>query len=151
MIFEFWPDKKGWLLNFVSTKGGNFEFWPSYIIKIINFPLFIGSFDKRSCSLRSQTFLSFSTLHLAYLKLVGTPCTAISQEKLENEKLIKFVKTRHFFIFGLLSEYLLLCLCLEVIKLGVLRRHTGELWGFARCLAVVMWELFFSQLAEWLT
>ena len=30
-------------------------------------------FSKRS-SLRSQTFLSFTTLHLAYPKLVGTPC-----------------------------------------------------------------------------
>ena len=130
-------------------KGETLNFDPVTSLKLLIFP-FYESFCKRS-SLRSQTFLSFSTLHLAYLKLVGTPCTAISQEKLENEKLIKFVKTRHFFIFGLLSEYLLLCLCLEVIKLGVLRRHTGELWGFARCLAVVMWELFFSQLAEWLT
>ena len=103
MNFEFWPDKKGWIWDFdpikrgefriltwqkgvnfdpiqrgefrilTLQKGWNFEFWPSYIPKITIFPLFIGSFCKRS-SLRSQTFLSFRTLHLAYPKLVGTPC-----------------------------------------------------------------------------
>ena len=108
MNFKFWPNERGWIsnfdplkrgefwivsrqkgeiLNFVLTKrgfrilsqqnGDNFEFWPSYIIKITNFPLFIGSFFKRS-SLRSQTILSFKTFHLAYPKLVGTPCIYMS-------------------------------------------------------------------------
>ena len=47
--------QKGENLNFDPIKRGNFEFLPSYIIKITNFPLLIGSFCKRS-SLRSQTF-----------------------------------------------------------------------------------------------
>ena len=46
--------------------------------EILNFDiLFIGSFCKCS-SLRSKTFLSFRTLHLAYPKLVMTPCICIS-------------------------------------------------------------------------
>ena len=40
-----------------------------------NSPLSIGSIFSKRSSLRSQTFLSFRTLHLAYPKLVGTPCS----------------------------------------------------------------------------
>ena len=56
---NFAPIKRGefWILS--QQKGGNFEFWPNYITKITNFPLFFGS--------SSQTFLSFRTL-IRYFK-----------------------------------------------------------------------------------
>ena len=79
MDFEFCPDKKGWILNFVPTKGGNFEFCPNKKGDILNFnpvtslKLLISPF---LLGLRSQTFLGFWTLHLAYPILVWTPCTA---------------------------------------------------------------------------
>ena len=60
---EFCPDKKGEILNFD----------PVTSLKLLIYPFFV-SFCKRS-SLRSQTFLCFRTLHLAYPKLVRTPCT----------------------------------------------------------------------------
>ena len=68
------------LQNIDPIKRGNFEFWPSYIIKITYFPLFVESF----CKPKSQTFLSFRTLHLAYPKLVGTPCSWNSLKTVSN-------------------------------------------------------------------
>ena len=64
--------KREKLVILMTEMGQNSKFTPFYWVKI-HLALFIGSFCKRS-SLRSQTFLSFRTLHLAYPKLVGTPC-----------------------------------------------------------------------------
>ena len=58
-IFEFWPNKKGWILNFDPIK-----------MEILT--LFIGSIFFKRSSLRSQTFLSFTTLHVAY-SILGHP------------------------------------------------------------------------------
>ena len=85
LILNFDPIKRGWILNFDPIKRGWILslqkegkfwilFWPTYIIEITYFPLFIGSIFCKHSSLRSQTFLSLRTLHLAYPKLVRTPC-----------------------------------------------------------------------------
>ena len=50
---------------------------PFYRAKVQNYPLLESIFYKRSL-LRSQTFLIFRTLHLAYPKLVGTPCICLN-------------------------------------------------------------------------
>ena len=64
----------------------NSKITPFYWVKIQNFPLFIGSIFCKRSSLRSLTFLSFRTLHLAYHKLVGTPCRTILYEKWARNK-----------------------------------------------------------------
>ena len=52
---------------------------PFYWVKFRISPLFIGSIFCKRSSLRSQTFLSFGTLYLAYSKLIRTPCIKISE------------------------------------------------------------------------
>ena len=70
--------------------GQNSKFSSFYRVKIRNFRLFIGSFCKRS-SLRSQTFLSFRTLHL---ELVGTLCTKVANHFLSDNEVTSFSRRR---------------------------------------------------------
>ena len=110
MNFEFWPNKKGWISNFdpikrgelwilndpikrgyflidkkgrilYRQKGGNFEFWPSYFIKITD-------------------LLSFRTLHLVYPKLVGTPCITRVMPLLLRQKSLQKIIFQLFTIFS---------------------------------------------------
>ena len=69
------PNKKGEISNFNDVNGSKFKISP-FLSGQNSLFLLSQYFCKRS-SLRSQTFLSFRTLHLTYPKLVGTPCILI--------------------------------------------------------------------------
>ena len=43
-VLNFVPTKRGKFWNLSQQKGGNFEFWPNYVIKITNFPFLLGLF-----------------------------------------------------------------------------------------------------------
>ena len=95
------PNKKGEITTFLSGQNSKFTFLsgqnsnspPFYWVKIQNLPLFIGSIFCKRSSLRSQTFLSFRTLHLAYTKLVGTPCTREIYFVRRNVRILYFADT----------------------------------------------------------
>ena len=76
------------LKNHPFLSGQNPKFTPICWVKSQNSSLFIGSIFSKRSSLQSQTFLSFRTLHLAYPKLVGTPCIVIQivEELKKNKK-----------------------------------------------------------------